>query len=215
MKLFALKCLGLVVPLSLAAQTAVHKPILPLPPKDLLGFLPATPQGWDLKQSTAKNVFIQWLASQATREFQMRPNKSADRRSAPAITRIRLMDTGYFPTFNGDFENFRVGKYPGAESLVIGGMRARKISAGANHERLRVSVRGRFIVEVETENQPSNSGQGWLRFVDFPRINSITDNGAEQLPKPIILSSVDELTPTKNSTSKLFWGGPTPRPDSE
>ena len=111
------------------------------------------------------------------------------------------MDTGYYPSFNGDFENFRVGKYPGAESLVIAGMPARRMTLSATKERLRVSVRGRFIVEVETENQPPNTSQAWLKVFDFRRVGSIPDSGSTQLPKPLTIQSVDELNPKNNTTS--------------
>ena len=119
------------------------------------------------------------------------------------------MDTGYYPSFNGDFENFRVGKYSNAESLLIGGMPARRITISPMRERLRVSVRGRFIVEVETDNQPTNSGQQWIQFFDFRRVSSIPDSTSTQLPKPIIVQNVDELHPANNSTSQIQWGGPT------
>jgi hypothetical protein len=117
------------------------------------------------------------------------------------------MDTGYYGSFNGDFENFRVGRYPGAESLLIAGMPARKITLSATKERLRVSVRGRFIVEVETENQPQNTGQAWIKLFDFRKLATIPDSGITQLPKPIVIQSLDELNPKNNSSSQLYWSG--------
>src|SRR5437867_10907220 len=105
-----------------AANGQTHKPMVPLPPGDLLQYLPSTPDGWQLKKSGAKNFFIGWICSQATREFE-RPAPASTvpgaTPSPPQFTRVRVMDTGYYPSFNGDFENFRVGKYPGAETLMI------------------------------------------------------------------------------------------------
>jgi len=208
---FALSSLILVwgahVGFSQGSVTA-HKPITPLPPAELFAFLPPSPTGWQLKESKAKNFFIGWLCAQASREFDqpLKP-QSGNARGLTAITRIRVMDTGYYPSFNGDFENFRVGKYPGAESLVIAGMPARRMTLSATKERLRVSVRGRFIVEVETENQPPNTSQAWLKLFDFRRVSSIPDSGSTQLPKPLTIQSVDELTPKNNTTSQLYWGG--------
>jgi hypothetical protein len=92
-------------------------------------------------------------------------------------------------------------------------MPARKITINPTRERLRVSVRGRFIVEVETDNQPPGSGHAWLQYVDFKKITAISDSGAAQLPKPIPVSVINELHPEKNSSSQINWGGPTPGPE--
>lgn len=201
---------------ALTAAEAPHNPLVPLAPADLIKFLPTTPTGWELKQSNAKNFFVEWLCSQATREFQRIPPPSVSGAATPAppqVTVLKLIDTGYFPGFNGPFANFQVGKYGAFESLMINGMRARRSKLNANREVLQVSVRGRFIVSVEVQNQPPNSADGWLRLVDFQRISAITDTSGNQLPKPIVITSIDELTPSKNSTSKLFWGGsPIPAP---
>jgi hypothetical protein len=186
-----------------------HEPIIPEKPAGLLRFLPGPPAGWTMTDSSAKSFFISWICSQATREFQHpAPVEPGSPPPPPFITRIRLMDTGYYPSLNGDFENFKVGKYSNAESIVISGMPARKITISPTRERLRVSVRGRFIVEVETDNQRPNSGQAWLQYLDFRRVSAIPDSGASQLPKPIIIENVDELQPARNSSSQVYWGGP-------
>ncbi len=200
----------LVVPILLLAQGA-HKPIVPMNPDELIKLLPGAPDGWTMTQSVANNYFIGWLCCQATREFQhpapVDP-MARDKTPPPLITRVRIMDTGYFPTFNGDFENFRVGKYPGAETLVINGMPARKFFVGPNHERLRLSVRGRFIVELETDHQPANSTQSWLQVVDFKSLGGLPDSSQSNLPKPIHIIRIDEMNPKNNVTSDLFWSGP-------
>ena len=172
--------------------------------------MPTTPPGWELRQSTAKNFFVEWLCSQATREFRrvMPPtNQPGATPVVPQITVVTLVDTGYFPAFNGPFANFQVGKYGAFESLMIGAMQARRSKLAANREALQVSVRRRFIVSVEVQNQPSSNEETWLKAIDFPRITAIPDSGSGQLPKPIIITVIDELSPSKNSTSKLFWGG--------
>jgi hypothetical protein len=206
LQLVTFLCLGAAMP----ATGQAHKPILPSRPSEIIKILPTVPAEWKMTESTAKSFFIGWICSQATREFQHpAPAQPGSPPPPPFITRVRLMDTGYYPSFNGDFENFRVGKYSNAESLVINGMPARKITISPTRERLRVSVRGRFIVEVETDNQPTNSGQPWLQYFDFRKINSIPDSGPTELPKPILVDTIDELNPANNSTSKLNWGGPT------
>ena len=193
-----------------------HKPLLPVAPAELIKCLPSAPADWKMTESSAKSFFVSWICAQATREFERPapiPAQAVATPPPPYVTRLRVMDTGYYPSFNGDFENFRVGKYSNAESFVISGMPARKITITSTRERLRVSVRGRFIVEVETDNQLSNSGQAWLQFFDFRKISAIPDSGASQLPKPIIVSNVDELHPANNSSSQIHWGGQRPPPE--
>lgn len=196
---------------AMAGDAQIQKPLLPVPPAELLKYLPSAPPNWTVTESGAKNLFVSWLCAQATREFHHPSSMRAapgDPPPPPFITRVRLMDTGYFPSFNGDFENFRVGKYSNAESLLTFGMPSRRITISPTRERLRISVRGRFIVEIETDNQPADSGKAWLQFIDFRNIAAIPDTGGSELPKPIIIQVVDELHPTNNSSSKLYWGGP-------
>jgi hypothetical protein len=181
----------------------------------LLKLLPAGPPEWRTTESSAKSFFVSWLCAQATKEFQQpAPVQQGAPAAPPLITRLRLMDTGYYPSFNGDFENFRVGKYANAESLLSFGLPSRRITINNNRERLRVSIRGRFIVEVETDNQKPDAGKAWLQSIDFRRIASLPDNGSTDLPKPLVIQTVDELRPANNSTSQLHWAGP-PSGDTE
>ncbi|HSV62235.1 MAG TPA: hypothetical protein VLH83_02720, partial [Chthoniobacterales bacterium] len=122
------------------------------------------------------------------------------------IARIKILDTGYFHSFNGDFENFQVGNYGTNESLMLNGNRARRMAIGPAHVRLKVSVRGRFVIEIEVLNQPANSDLSWLRLVDVTKLAALPDSGSDKLPKPIVLLTVDELNPQKNATSELHWG---------
>lgn len=203
---------------SIPSKGQGHRPIVPLPPAELLAFLPSAPKDWMVTESTAKNFFLAWLCAQATREFQ-HPSPAPPPPGAPPpppyITRVRIMDTGYYPSFNGDFENFRIGKYSNAESLLTQGMPSRRITISPTRERLRISVRGRFIVEIETDNQPPDSGKNWLQFVDFRRVAGIADSSSSELPKPIVIQNIDELHPTKNSSSQLNWGGSTNPAETE
>src|SRR4051794_35471096 len=92
------------------AQQATHKPIVPLRPAELMKYLPAKPAEWTMTESTAKNFFVGWICAQATREFQhpAPAPPGAAQAPPPYVTRVRVMDTGYYPSFNGDFDNFRV-----------------------------------------------------------------------------------------------------------
>ena len=193
--------------IGMAQGQAPHNPIIPLEPDQLLKLLPAAPAGWQLKTSTAKTFFVEWICSQATREFERIPPPNTPPAPPQSVT-VTLVDTGYFPAFNGPFDGFRVGKYGAFESLMIGNMRARRSKMAADRENLQASVRGRFIVSVEVKNQSQASEQTWLNTFDFTRINAIPDSGGEQLPRPIKVRVIDELSPTKNSTSTVYWGGP-------
>jgi hypothetical protein len=216
MRLLRLAFLAVITfPITGSPQSA-RKSILPISPNELIKYLPAAPTEWKMTESSGKSFFMSWICAQATREFQHPPPPPPQPSATtppPFITRVRLMDTGYYPSFNGDFENFKVGKYSNAESLLISGMPARKITISQTRERLRVSVRGRFIIEIETDNQPAGSGQQWLSLVDFRRINGIPDSAPSALPKPIVVENVDELHPSNNSTSRIMWGGPTSTSD--
>lgn len=194
----------------LCQSAGSRKPLVPLAPTELLKMLPPPPTGWRLVKSTANNYFMGWLCAQATREYEpTASNGSGKVEEKPAKTILRLMDTGYYPAFNGDFENFKVGKFGAAESLVVEGMPARRFTLGPAHQRIRLSLRGRFIVEIETTNQPPASLDSWLRLIDFKAIETLPDSGADALPVPIIITKVDELKPANNSSSKLYWHPPT------
>lgn len=184
-----------------------HKAIVPLEPDQLIKLLPPAPAGWQLKKSTAKNFFVEWICSQATREFEKIPPPNTPP-GPPQVATITIVDTGYFPAFNGPFDNFRVGKYGAFESLMVGNMRARRSKMSGDRENLQVSVRGRFIVSVDVKNQPQASEQAWLNTVNFGQLAAVSDSGDGELPKPIKLKVVDELVPARNSTSTVYSGGP-------
>ena len=88
---------------------------------------------------------------------------------------------------------------------MVNGLPANLSALGPGGERLRVAVRRRFVVQIETLHQPANSGVAWAKTIDFSRFSSIPDAGPDKLPKPILLVTVDELDPKKNSVSKMQW----------
>ncbi len=194
----------------LKAQDApVHKPIVPLEPAELIKFLPEAPKGWSLKESKAKSTFAGWLLTFASREFTYTPPVPAN--AAPGtpppptqITRIKITDTGYYPASLGQFENFKVGKYGNEDSLLISGLTARKITF-PDGERLSILVKGRFIVQIEVRKQRPNIILEYPMIINFSKLVAIPDSGAEELPKPVVVSSVDELHPKNNSRSELQW----------
>jgi hypothetical protein len=192
----------------LPAQVAPpHKPVAALPPTELIKLLPSAPTGWEMKESKASSFYNEWLVSQANRQFLGPKNPPGSPSGAPApppMTRLRLTDTGYTSALIGDFEEFKPGKYGNTESLYFNSLPARRMTF-ADGERIRVLVKGRFVVEVETHNQAPNAVTSWLGQFDFPRINSIPDSGAEKLPNPVTVASIDELNPKANGSYQVSW----------
>jgi hypothetical protein len=188
-----------------AQMAPARKPIVPLQPTELIKFLPSTPGGWELKESKAKSFYNEWLVSQASREFvqQQRPSPGAQP-LPPQITHVRLTDTGYNPALFGDFDQFKPGKYGNTESLSFGPFPARRLTFSGG-ERLRILIKARFIVEVETHNQAPNATMSWARIFDFSRVNSLPDSGVETLSNPVTVVSIDELNPKANSSYQVSW----------
>jgi hypothetical protein len=203
-------CLAITFALQSVNGQAVsaHKPIIPVPPAELIKFLPATPAGWELKESRAKSFYNEWLVSQANREFSApSPTQSRTPNATPAppqITRFRLTDTGYSPALFGDFDEFKPGKYGNTESFYVDSLPARRISF-SDGERLRILFKARFVIEVEVHNQPANAAVAWLRQMSIPHLNSVPDSGIETLPNPVTAVSIDEANPRLNSSYQVSW----------
>jgi hypothetical protein len=193
----------------LQAQLApVRKAIVPLEPVELIKFLPTTPKGWELKESKAKSFYNEWLVSQAGRQFVALPSAKGDGvKPAPTpipMTRVRVTDTGYNPALFGDFEQFQSGKFGNTESFSFNSFPARRMTF-ADGERLRILVKARFVVEIETHNQPANAGASWANTFDFSKLSSVPDNGIEKLSNPVTVRSIDELNPKTNSSYQVSW----------
>lgn len=117
---------------------------------------------------------------------------------------ISVMDTGYFPEQLGQFLDFRPNNSAGLEQFLFNGLPAVRITKGQT-EILTVLVKSRFRVQIQTENQPARITEAFLRLVDLNRIAALSDAGADKLPNPVTIISVDELDPKKNSSYQLHW----------
>ncbi len=200
--------MGLLLPLCLCVVSAqmvpAHKPIIPLQPVDLIKFLPAAPRGWELKESKAKSFYNEWLASQANRELIQQSQSNPTGNPQKSITRLRITDTGYNPALFGDFEQFKPGKYGNTESFAMGAFPARRMTFSGG-ERLRILLKARFVVEVETHNQPPNACMLWIRQFNFSQLSALPDSGDEKLPNPVTVVSIDELNPKANGSYQVSW----------
>ncbi len=193
-----------------APAAPAHAPIIPLKPEELLPLLPAPPSGWKMAVSQANTSYMGWIQTQAKREFSYTPPAAAGSPAGatpapPQVTRVRVTDTGYFPSFSGVFDDFKVGVYGNEESLMIESLPARRTKLTNGGERLVVFVKRRFLVQIETQNQPANSALAWLKRVDLRHIAAVPDSGSTQLPRPITVSRIDELEPKNNSSSQLYY----------
>lgn len=191
---------------AVAEMTPAHKPIVPLEPSDLIKLLPGTPQGWELKESKGKSFYNEWLVSQVSRQFTQlpQPNSGGAKPPQPAMTRIQLTDTGYSPALFGDFDQFKPGKYGTTENLSFDSFPARRVIT-ADGERLRILVKARFVIEVETHNQAPNAAISWAKVCDFNRLTSLPETGIEKLANPVTVRSIDELNPKLNSSYQVSW----------
>ena len=182
----------------------VHKPIIPLQPVDLIKLLPTAPRGWEMKESKAKSFYNEWLVSQASREFVQQPQPNPTGNPLPLTTYLRLTDTGYNPALFGDFDQFKPGKYGNTESLSISGFPARRLTFSAG-VRLRILIKARFIVEIETRNQAPNACMSWVSQFNFSQLNALPDSGIEKVPNPVTVVSIDELNPKANGSYQVNW----------
>ena len=181
-----------------------HKPIIPLQPADLIKFLPAAPRGWEMKESKAKSFYNEWLVSQANREFVQQSQSNPTGNPPQSMTRLRITDTGFNPALFGDFDQFKPGKYGNTESFSLSGFPARRMTFSGG-ERLRILLKARFVVEVETHNQPPNSSMLWIKQFDLSRVNALPDSGIEKLANPVTVVSIDELNPKANGSYQVSW----------
>lgn len=69
-------------------------PCLPVPPAQLLRFLPDAPKGWELKKSEAYHSFSDWLITNATREYTRVPAEGTPPPDAKSVPYVRLRCNG-------------------------------------------------------------------------------------------------------------------------
>ena len=203
-RLFLSSVLSLFCCVASAQMLPAHKPIVPVQPTDLIKLLPAAPRGWTLKESKAKSFYNEWLVSQASRKFVQQAAASPTGNLPERTTDFRLTDTGYNPALFGDFDQFKTGKFGNTESFSFAGLPARRMTF-SNGERLRVLLKARFVIEVETHNQTPNSSISWIKQFDLSRVSALPDSGIEKLANPVTVVSIDELNPKANGSYQVSW----------
>lgn len=194
------------------AQTApsselTRELVLALPPAELLRAFPAVDPEWQMTSSTANNFFSDWVMAVAERKYKREapPESGASgtgARKPPMLLRIRVSDTGRWPGFTTAFSQTAAA---GADALQIDGMPAIKRSPGETKESIRLLINRRFIVQIDTENQPAGAAEAWAKRLDFSRLRAVPDSKERNVPNPVIISRIDEFRPEKNSTYPLHW----------
>ena len=186
-----------------------HRPVVPLPPADLLALLPKTVDEWQLKQSHANNFIMDWVFSQAQREFSYTPPPSTtaqpgDPPPPPMTLRFTITDTGYYANLMADLGPAATNK-GGAETLTLNGFPARRMSVGQTGARLRLLVKNRYVVQIDVQNQPTDSVQRWLGLLDPAKLAALPIEGEETLQRPFPITRIDELEPRNSSVSMATW----------
>jgi len=200
------------------ASLVAQEPVLPLPPAEVIKFLPPAPPGWETVRSTADNFLSDWVATNAVREYKFTPPpKSAADPTAPLpppqFIRIRITDSGYWPQFRRLFEGFTPGKSGDAERLLIDSHPAIKVTStrkveGKDDEelaRILLLVNNRFIVQLETTNAQPKDLEDWLKKIDFAKLARVPSEGVTEIPVPVMIVKIDELNPKKTRSYPLFW----------
>ena len=186
-----------------AAIPATHKRVAPLSPNELLKLLPNSPNQWQLKQSTAKNFFMEWASSQALREFNYTPPSMPDAIAPPVhILRFTITDTGYYAGLMGDLLSSQPPKSGESESLNLNGYPARRIMVSKVQERLRVLIKSRYVIQIDVQDEPPGNAQKWFGLLDLNKFVALPVDGDETLPRPFSIVRIDEINPQNNSASK-------------
>jgi hypothetical protein len=201
------------VPEIAADQLAIPPRVLPLPPKEVLALLPPTPAGWKVVSSAATNQVTSWLVTIAQRQLELSPtDKTTGGQPAPPMrTTLMLIDTGYDPSPAGAFANFKAGRQANVERVVLNRSPAIRTQSSPTSESLQMLINRRFVLRIETQNQPKDATLGWAQRIPLDRYNPPRAETMTTLPPQVIVASVDELNPANNHESKIAIATPTPQ----
>ena len=204
----AILCLPLTVASGHQADLLAQLPprVVPLTPAQLLPLMPVVPAGWKVTSSVATNQMGTWLATigmkDAERTAPATPAAPGQPPSLPVTMQVTftLIDTGFDPTFLNDFQGFKVGIFGKQENLIINSSPAVLLHDSATSETLSMWIHRRFVLKITTTQQPPNSTKAWAQQIDLIKLGAVPNTGSRELPRPIVISFVDELNPKANNT---------------
>ena len=185
-------------------------PMVPAKPAEVLPALPPAPQYWKLTKSEAAMFYNDWVSTIASRDYLEvpPPPKPGETPKPPGITRIRVVDTGYWPPQNAAFENFKPGVDGNVERTMFYGcpvMHIHRDDDGSNPQNYIIWVRKRFLVNIDLLYQKDTAGEQWARLLNYDILKRLPDTGEKKLPWPLQMIVFDELTPANSHTYRFFW----------
>lgn len=188
--------------------------VLPVSPKEILALLPPTPGDWKIISSIATNQVSSWLITIAQRQLEFTPAKSKNgpqgSASLPLMrTTFVLIDSGLDPFSAGAFANFKPARTADGEKLMLQGQPTIRTTPRPGTESLQMYINRRFVLQVQTENQPKDAILAWIQRVPFARYHIPATPFLSRLPSEVNVVSVDELNPANNHESKVAIGNHT------
>jgi hypothetical protein len=185
---------------SLAQTDGSVSHFIPLPPGELIKFLPVAPDPWKTTLSRASNQLSSWLLTIAQKSIEYTPPPA--QKGQPPVTMkmsMTLMDGGGQP-LSGQFENFKPGVSGNQENVMINGCPTVINRESDVRERAVMSISNRFTFTLVAENQPVGTAKKWAAALDVGRLTLAgkASAAAATLPSEIQIDLVDELNPKNN-----------------
>jgi hypothetical protein len=221
----AMFCLGGLGAAALAQEKFLPSdPIMPVEPKGLLPALPRAPANWKLTKSESANQYSEWQFTVAVRSYleviapeELAALKPGEKPRAPGKTTIQVTDTGFWPAKNALFKDFAPGKAGNLEKEILDGhplirvVQAAPEGTSAGTSLTILWVKQRFLVAIQSSDQPDDADKVWAKRVAFDVLERISPHGAKELPNPLTMINVDELAPANNRSGRYVWA-PTGKP---
>jgi hypothetical protein len=198
----------LALPLSAAADTPT--PFLPLKPQDLLPDMPGAPEGWKMLTSTSMDTFAnEWLTTTATRFFKKQPPPAAPGAPPPPpqTMLVSITDTGYKSDFKSVVTPVK-GVPPQQNSTylqIAGEYPARKFKESDTNTLLDYLVKGRFLVEIQSENVSDDDLKKYAEQFNLTKLMAAPDQGDAGPSVPVTVSFVDEMNPKNSRSHQIVW----------
>ncbi len=175
---------------------------LPAHPSLLLSALPESPPGWEMTTSRGENLNLSWFITDVERAF-IKVQLAEDEDPAfPPVTRIRLRDTGNYPGYLIPFANFRPAPADSASPYrrrVMFGSVPGFVTQEGSTTTAKLLIAGRYLVDLDLENQPPSTIGTWLEAFDTGILSSIDNTPRMDKPARIRVAAVDELNPENDN----------------
>lgn len=195
---------------TLGAQEA-KSVLVPLRPAELLGALPAPPEGWRLTASNAKHLPQSRPLSRAYREYvppadSMQPGVPA---GTPKMVKIKItiVDTAG----NSNLSAFLAGTETaaGTKRLTVDSMPALRTEVPGLSDHLEVLALQRFLITIDLAGAGNERADEWVKRLNLDLLKKAASRAEYFDPKKeyvLTVESVDELDQRRNRKSKWALG---------